>query len=197
MIGGRFLPAVAPFVQTAEYPGLRPARAEDGGEKSFPDMFATLALYPEAASIPRETFLPRRKGVNFDEFRCPFGCDKIFVTKTALQRHRVRLYKFRRAPKDMPDEKFDNISLTDDIDHIIRRANGSSKEFVVQTMNNTFEWRTLPLDMQIVKDSMEKEKNNSGGLMMPESLPPADIATWIAGGEIIEEEGAEDMDQTD
>ena len=31
---------------------------------------------------------------------------------------------------------------------------------------------------------------------MPESLPAVDIATWIAiaGGEIIEEEGAEDMD---
>ena len=114
---------------------------------TYYDVFASLALYPEAASIPREAFLPRRKGVNFDEFRCPFGCDKLFVTKAALQCHRVRLHKFRGAPKDMPDETFDNISLTDDIDHIIRRANGSSKKFVVQTMSNTFEWRTLPLDL--------------------------------------------------
>ena len=133
----------------------------------------------------------------FDELRCPFGCGKIFVTKAALRRHRVRMHKYRRAPKDAPEEKFDSMSLTDDIDHIIRRANSASNEFVVQTVNDTFEWRTLSLDLQIVKEFIEKETNSSDGLMMPENLPPVNVETWIAGGEIIDDEEAEDMDQTD
>ena len=58
-------------------------------------------------------------------------------------------------------------------------------------MNDTFEWRTLSLDLQIVKEFIEKETNSSDGLMMPENLPP------VAGGEIIDDEEAEDMDQTD
>ena len=158
VLGSRFLPAAVPFVQTDEYPGLRPAREEDGGEKCFADMFTTQALYTEAASIPRETFLPRRKGVDFDELRCPFGCHTIFVTKAAFRRHRVRMHKFRRAPKDKPEEKFESFSLTDDINHIIRRTNSTSNEFVVQTVNDAFEWWTLPLELPIVRTFWRRKK---------------------------------------
>ena len=48
-----------------------------------------------------------------------------------------------------------------------------------------------------MKEFIEKETNSSDGLMMPENLPPVNVATWIAGGEIIDDEEAEDMDQTD
>ena len=48
-----------------------------------------------------------------------------------------------------------------------------------------------------MKEFIEKETNSSDGLMMPENLPPVNVETWIAEGEIIDDEEAEDMDQTD
>ena len=129
--------------------------------------------------------------------RCPFGCDIIFVTEAAVRRHRVRMHKYRHAPRDKPEEKFDGVSLTEDIDHIVRRANSSSKEFVVQTVKNTFEWRSLPLDLPIVKNFLERQESANDGLMMPESLPQVHIATWIAGGEIIADGAPVQMDQSE
>ena len=67
----------------------------------------------------------------------------------------------------------------------------------VQPVNNTFEWRTLPLDTTIVKDFIEKQSDISDGLMMPENLLHVNIATWIAGREIIDEKQTSDMDETE
>ena len=113
---------------------------------------------PGGGEHPSRNFFTTAQGVDFDELRCPFGCHTIFVTKAAFRRHRVRMHKFRRAPKDKPEEKFESFSLTDDINHIIRRTNSTSNEFVVQTVNDTFEWRTLPLELPIVRTFWRRKK---------------------------------------
>ena len=46
------------------------------------------------------------------------------------------------------------MSLTEDIDHIVRRAN---REFVLHTVKSTSEWRSLPLDSLIVKSCTARE----------------------------------------
>ena len=68
--------------------------------------------------------------VCFLALKCPFGCEPYyFVSKAALQRHRVRLHKSRRTPNDLPVEHFKYVALLDDIQKIIRRADSDSKEF--------------------------------------------------------------------
>ena len=109
------------------------------------------------------------------------------------------MHKFRRTPKDSPEKKFGDIPIFAGIDKIIRRANSSSKEFVVQTKNNTHEWPTLPLESDTVKQFLEQEQGNDDGLRMPESIPPVNIETWIAGGGIIADDdtSSNDMDLTE
>ena len=49
------------------------------------------------------------------------------------------MHKFKRTPKDLPNEQFEYIPLFDDVDEIIRPANSVSKEFVVRTTANRME----------------------------------------------------------
>ena len=132
---------MVPFQQRDDSPGLVPAEPGTAEAKYLPDIFTTRALYPNAHTIPRELYLPRKKGANFNELKCPFGCEKIFVSKAALRRHRVRMHKWRRTPKDLPEEEFEYIPVFDDVKEILRRANPNSKEFIVETLSGSFEWR--------------------------------------------------------
>ena len=75
VLGARFLPAVVPFQQRDDSPGLVPAEPGTAEAKYFPDIFTTRALCPNAHTIPRELYLPRKKGANFNELKCPFGCE--------------------------------------------------------------------------------------------------------------------------
>ena len=187
VLGARFLPAVVPFTQSDDYPGLQPAIPGTASAKHFPDIFAVRALVPNAHEIPSELYLPRRKNVDFGALKCPFGCGVVFVTKAALQRHRVRMHKYKRTPTDLPNEQFSYIPLFDDVVEIVKRANPNSKEFVVKTTYNTFEWRTLPLDHEMVKTFIEKAAGEAEG-EMPEGLPLVNLERWVAGGAIIGEE---------
>jgi len=191
IIGGRFLPAVVPFIQSGDNPGLQPAMPDSSEAKYYPDVFAVRALAPNAHSIPPELYLPRKKGVDFNELTCPFGCGVTFVTKAALQRHRVRAHKYKRTPKDLPNEQFEYIPIFEDVAEIIRRANKDSKEFVVRTTQNVYEWRTLPLDHERVQAFVEKAATEEE-YSMPEGLPLVNIQRWIAGGVLIDGEDEED-----
>lgn len=106
------------------------------------------------------------------------------------------MHKHHRAPKHKPEAKFDGMSV-EDIDHIVRPTNSSAKESVVQTVKNTFEWRSTPLNLQIVKSFLEQQESANGGLMMPESLPAVDIVTWVVGEEIIAGEAPIQLDQSE
>ena len=68
------------------------------------------------------------------------------------------MHTFKRTPKDSAFEPLAELSAIDaDVDHIIRRANKDSREFVVETVNNIFEWRTMPIDLPIVKEFLEQQ----------------------------------------
>ena len=108
----------------------------------------------------------------------------------------VRMHKFKRTPKDLPNEQFECIPLFDDVDEIIRRANSDSKEFVVRITANTFEWRTLPLDHARVKSFIERSVSESESAM-PEGLPVVNLERWIAGGAIIDDDKDENGDEGD
>ena len=84
--------------------------------------------------------MPRREGTDFDELTCPFERGVIFNTKPALQRHLVRMHKYKGTPTDLLPDQFEFIPLFDDIKTFLLRANKHSKEFVVETTKNTFEW---------------------------------------------------------
>ena len=191
VLGARFLPVVVPFVQTGGHPGLEPAEPGTANAKFFPDIFTVRALYPNCHEVPRELYLPRRKGTDFNELTCPFGCGVAFPTKTALQRHRVRMHKYKRAPKDLPNEQFEFIPLFDDIKTIVRRANKDSHEFVVETTKNTFEWLTLPLDHDKVKAFLDNEPKDQH--IFPHGLPPVNLERWVDGGEIVDDDSDDEM----
>jgi len=89
----------------------------------FPELFAIHALAPNVHSVPTALYLPWKKNVEFSELTSPFGCGTTYVTKSALQRHRVRMYKFKCTPKDLPNEQFFYIPLFDYIVEIVRHAN--------------------------------------------------------------------------
>ena len=150
-------------------------------------MHTVMHLAPNAHEIPRETYLPRRKGDNFEDFKCPFGCNVHFFSKAALHRHRVRMHKFKRSPKDVPEEKFEIIPIFDDVKKIIKRASSESKEFVVETDSGSFVWRTLPLDDDRVKEFISKSENEAA----PE-LPLVNVEVWVDGGELIDFDVAEE-----
>ena len=197
VLGGRFLPAVVPFVQSDSNPGLQPAEPGTAAARFFPDVFAVRSLYPKATSVPRELFLPRRLNANFEELKCPFGCETVFPTKAAVQRHRVRMHKFKRVGKPAQptqEEKQDYVPLFEDVSEILKRANSDSAEFVVATTYNTFEWRTLPLDHDKVKDFLSKVPEDS--VIMPYGLPLVNLQAWVSGGVLVEDDEQID-DMTD
>ena len=143
--------------------------------------------------VPRELCLPRRKATDFNALKCPFGCEPYFVSKAALQRHRVRLHKGRRTPKDLPTEQFEYVPLFDDIEKIIRRADNDSKEFIVQTTSNTFEWRSLPLEHELVKKNLQA--NRDADPLPLDRLPLVNLQQWVAGGVLLED--SEDSENED
>ena len=140
-------------------------------------------------------YLPRCKNTDFNELKCPFGCDIYYPTKAALQRHRVRMHKYRRTPKDLPTEQFEYVPQFADIAKILRRANNDSREFIVETTKGTFEWRTLPLDHDKVKEFLEKGPEDL--VILPEGLPLVNLERWAEGGELIldsPDEGSSHLD---
>ena len=186
---------MVPFQQRDDSPGLVPAEPGTAEAKYFPDIYITRALYPNAHTIPRELYLPRKKGANFNELKFPFGCEKIFVSKAALRRHRVRMHKWRRTPKDLPEEQFEYIPVFDDVKEILRRANPNSKEFIVETLSGSFEWRSLPIEHEKVKEFLERAPRED--VILPGGLPTVVLDRWVAGGELIEDEEAEESDNMD
>ena len=80
--------AVVPFTHSGDNPCLQPAEPGTAGAQQFPDIFAVHALVPNAHTMPSELYLPRKKGVDFNELTCPFGCGTTYLTKATLQRHR-------------------------------------------------------------------------------------------------------------
>ena len=140
-------------------------------------------MAPDCHDIPRETYLPRRKGTKFSDLSCPFECDAVFPNKAQLQRHRVALHKRRRAPRDGPADQFDHEPALADVDKILRRAARDSSEFIVYTTSGSYEWRTLPLDDARVKDFLSEEESKD------EQLPEVvDMEAWVAGGTLIDDD---------
>ena len=118
-----------------------------------------------------------------------------YPTKEALQRHRVRLHKYRRTPTDLEEDQFEFVPMFSDIQNILRRANSESKEFIVETTHGTFEWRTLPLDHEKVKDFLDLGPEQL--VVLPEGLPLVNLQRWVEGGVLIEEESDMNVNMTD
>ena len=81
----------------------------------------------------------------------------------------------RRAPRDVPG---DTVPAFLNVKTIVREAAHESQEFVVETNDGQFEWRTLPLDNERVKNFVKDQPP-------AEPLPVVQTERWIAGGEII------------
>ena len=121
--------------------------------------------------------------------------DKYFPSKAALRRHRVRMHKWRRTPKDLPNEQFEHIPLFEDVKQILRRANGNSNEFIVDTTSGSFEWRTFPIDHEKMKEFIDAAPAEA--VLLPGGLPTVVLDRWIAGGELIEDDSAQESDEID
>ena len=160
----------------------------------FADVFAVRSLYPNATCVPRELFLSRRLNANFEELMCPFGCETVAPTKAAVQRHGVRMHKFKRVGKPAQPtqkKKKDYVPLFE-VSEILKRANSDSVEFVVAATYNTFEWRTLPLDHDKMKDFLSKVPEDP--VAMPYGLPLVNLQAWVSGGVLAEnDEQIDDM----
>ena len=66
--------------------------------------------------------------------------------------------------------------------------------FVVATTRNTFEWRTLPLKHDKVKEFLSKVPEDS--VIMPYGLPLVNLQAWVSGGVLVEDDEQID-DMTD
>ena len=107
----------------------------------------------------------------------------------------MRMHKWRRTPKDLPEEQFEYIPVFDDVKEILRRANLNSKEFIVETLSGSFEWRSFPIEHEKVKEFLERAPRED--VILPGGLPTVVLDRWVAGGELIEDEEAEESDNMD
>ena len=91
----------------------------------------------------------------------------------------------------LTEESFEYISRFDDIKNILRRANKHCGEFIVATTTKgTVEWRTLPLEHEIVKSFLEK--NRRGRWYYLHGFPLINLGHWVAGDERTEDEDSDD-----
>lgn len=79
--------------------------------------------------------------------------------------------------------------MFEDIEQIIKRANSTSKEFVVQITAGTFEWRTLSLDHEQVKGFIANVQEGEAL-----EFPLVNLPVWARGGEFIESDEEKDGD---
>ena len=127
--------------------------------KYFPDIFTVRSLYPDSHKVPREIYLPRREGTDFNELTCPFGCGVIFNTKAALQRHLVRMHKYKGTRRTRRTNSLNSYRcLTISRQFYAERTKTQRSLLLKQQRTvNCFEWRTLPLEHERVKAFVDNE----------------------------------------
>ena len=109
-----------------------------------------------------------------------------------MKHHRVRMHKWQSTPRDLPNELFEYIPLFDDVKQILRRANGNSREFVVETIYVPSKKRSFPIDREKVKEFIDTAPEEA--VILPGVLPTVVLDRWVAGGGLIEDEQAEESD---
>ena len=109
-----------------------------------------------------------------------------------MKSHRVRMREWHRTPRDLPNELFEYIPLFDDVKQILRRANGNSREFIVETRYVPSKKRSFPIDFEKVKEFIDTAPEEA--VVLPGGLPTIVLDCWVAGGELIEDEEAEESD---
>ena len=117
------------------------------------------------------------------------------------------MHKWRRTPRDLPDEQFEYIPLLDDVKQILRRANGNSREFIVETTYGSFEWRSFPIDHdpygsfewrsfpidnEKVKEFIDTAPEEAA--ILPGRPPTVMLDRWVARERLIIDSDAEESD---
>ena len=63
---------------------------------------------------------------------------------------------------------------------------------IVETTHGSFEWRSFPIDHDKVNEFIDTAPEEA--VILPGGLPTVVLDRWVAGGELIEDEEAEESD---